>query len=422
MLTTIVDASVEFVPQTLRVPMRLSSGVITEITEAQVAVTVEADGRRGTGRGTIYLSDVWAWPDPVLSHAQRDAELRALCTRIAEQLPARCGNEPAHPAELGLRLHACLQQETESSVPTVLARIMCASPFDAAIHDATGIALERSAFSFYNEMVPLPSCDSYFPETGACQAIAHTLRPPQKQFDAWLCVSKDDTLGRDIALWIRERNYRCFKLKLMGKDSAADAARTVEIYRGVQEWGAVRPRLSVDSNEGNPDAASVLEYLLRLQADAPDVFAALEYLEQPTSRDIVGSPQDWREVTKLKPVVLDEGLTGMKLLPIVQEQGWNGIAIKTCKGHSFSLVAAAWARQHGLHVALQDLTNPGLAAIHSVLVAAHVPTMNGIELNSPQYTPDANADWLPRLSPLLAPTNGMHRLPDTLPVGLGSQL
>ncbi len=182
--------------------------------------------------------------------------------------------------------------------------------------------------------------------------------------------------------------------------------------------GAVHPRLSVDSNEGNPDAASVQEYLERLQADAPDVFDKLEYLEQPTSRDILNVPQNWQGVTKLKPVILDEGLTGMELLSAVQAQGWSGIAIKTCKGHSFSLVAAAWARQNGLLVALQDLTNPGLAAIHSLLVAAHIPTLNGIELNSPQYTPDANADWLPRLQPLLAPTDGTHRLPDALPVGL----
>lgn len=423
MLTTILEASVEFVPQTLRAPMRLSSGVITEITAAQTSVMVEVDGKRATGQGSIYLSDVWAWPDPVLSHAQRDAELRSLCTRIAHQLKEFCGNGAAHPAELGLRLHDRLQQDANSPVPTVLARIMCASPFDAAIHDAAGIALNRSAFSFYTEPVSLPSADAYFSETGARQAIAQSLRAhPVKQFDAWLCVSKDDTVERDIAPWIRERNYRCFKLKLMGKDSAVDAARTIEIYRGVQELGAVRPRLSVDSNEGNPDSASVLEYLERLQADAPDVFAALEYLEQPTSRDIHGSPQNWHDVTRLKPVILDEGLTGMELLHAVQEQGWSGIAIKTCKGHSFSLVAAAWARQQGLQVCLQDLTNPGLSAIHSVLVAAHIPTLNGIELNSPQYTPDANANWLPRLSELFAPTDGLHRLPDTFPVGLGSQL
>ena len=86
--------------------------------------------------------------------------------------------------------------------------------------------------------------------------------------------------------------------------------------------------------------------------------------------------------------------------PDARADGWSGLALKTCKGHSFVLVAAAWARQHGMLLSMQDLTNPGLAAIHSALFAARMPTLNGIELNSPQFTPAANAEWLPRLSGL----------------------
>jgi hypothetical protein len=103
-------------------------------------------------------------------------------------------------------------------------------------------------------------------------------------------------------------------------------------------------------------------------------------------------------------------------------QGWSGFALKTCKGHSFVLVAAAWARERGLKLALQDLTNPGLAAIHSALFAAHVPTCNGVEINSPQFTPAANAPWLPCLSGLFEPKKGVHHLAMTKPPGLGSAL
>lgn len=80
------------------------------------------------------------------------------------------------------------------------------------------------------------------------------------------------------------------------------------------------------------------------------------------------------------------------------------------------------ARQHGLLVSLQDLTNPGLSLIHAALFAAHVPTVNGVELNSPQFTPAANEEWLPRLAELFEPTGGLHRLPETIPAGLGSTL
>jgi hypothetical protein len=75
-----------------------------------------------------------------------------------------------------------------------------------------------------------------------------------------------------------------------------------------------------------------------------------------------------------------------------------------------------------MRVSIQDLTNPGLALLHAALFAAHVPTCNGVELNSPQYTPAANAAWLPRLPDLFEPKGGLHRIPDPIPPGLGSSL
>ena len=96
--------------------------------------------------------------------------------------------------------------------------------------------------------------------------------------------------------------------------------------------------------------------------------------------------------------------------------------MKTCKGHSMLLVTAAWAHSHGMPLSLQDLTNPGIALIHGALVGAHLPTINGAELNSPQFTPNANADYLPRLSRLFRPREGLHYLPVEVPIGLGSKI
>jgi hypothetical protein len=127
-------------------------------------------------------------------------------------------------------------------------------------------------------------------------------------------------------------------------------------------------------------------------------------------------------VSARKPVLVDEGLTGLDVLPHVEEQGWSGICLKTCKGHSFNLVAGAWAHQRGLRISVQDLTNPGLAAIHSCLLAQHVPSMNGVELNSPQFTPAANEPWLAREPALFAPVDGTHGVSDPMAAGLGSAL
>jgi L-alanine-DL-glutamate epimerase-like enolase superfamily enzyme len=420
MKTKILDAQVEFFEQPFLRPLQISSGKITEITEARTTVRISVEGKEAVGRGSIYLSDLWAWPDPALTHDSRDAALRDLCRRIAGDLRNLCGGEPEHPLELGMRLHDSVCHRMETQVVTILAKAMCASPFDAAIHDAVGIALGRSAFDFYGEQTGFPSVDRYF-SGGACEAIGRIIRQPKKQFDAWMIVSKGDSLQDDVAPWIRNRGYRCFKVKLLGKDNEADAARTVEVYRAVLELGARNPRITVDTNEANPDAASVLDYLERLRDLDAGTFEALEYLEQPTGRDILRHRNDWRGVTRLKPVLLDEGLTSLDILEEAAAQGWSGLALKTCKGHSFALTAAAWAMENGMLLALQDLTNPGYSMIHAALFAAYIPTINGVELNSPQYTPAANAEWLPRLAGLFEPMDGIHRL-DTIPAGLGSTL
>jgi len=322
----VVSATVDFVVQRFLSPLIISGGAITEFTEARADVTVSVAGRRALGRGSIYLSDLWAWPEPSLTCSRRDAELRRLCQQIAGDLPRWCGGHPAHPPELGLRLHENICRETT------------------------------------------------------------------------------------------------IEIKLLGWDNAADVAQTVAVYRMAGALGAKDIELSVDANCANPDSASVLDYLHRLrQADA-SAYAALRYLEQPTGRDITVHRFDWREVAKLKPVLLDEGLTGLELLPVAASQGWSGFALKTCKGHSFALTAAAWAREHGLALSFQDLTNPGLALIHAALFAAHVPTLNDVELNSPQFTPAANQAWLPRLGGLFTPHAGWHELPAEPTVGLGTVL
>ncbi len=422
MKTRIVESKVEYFHQPFLKPLQISSGKITEITEARAEVRVMVDGKEAVGRGAIYLSDLWAWPEPSLTHDQRDAVLRDLCDQVNANLWDLCGSEPEHPMELGLRLHNSLCHDAPTDGPSILARAMCASPFDAAIHDAVGVALGRSAFDFYSEPADIPNGDGLFECGSACKAVERMLlRPPRIEFDCWLIVSRGDSFGDDgVAPWVRDRGYHAFKVKILGKDNADDAGRTAEVYQAVKELGVAKPRLTVDSNEANPNSDSVLDYLERLRSIDAEAFDALEYLEQPTARDIVANPNDWSKVTRLKPVLLDEGLTSFNILQVARNQGWSGLALKTCKGHSFALLAAAWAYERGMTIALQDLTNPGLSAIHAALFAAHVPTVNGVELNSPQYTPAANEEWLPRLAGLLSPTDGSHALSDATPLGLGS--
>jgi L-alanine-DL-glutamate epimerase-like enolase superfamily enzyme len=328
-----------------------------------------------------------------------------------------------HSLELGLQLHhlACHDVAIDPS-PPALARAMCASPFDAAIHDAAGQALGRSSFALYEDAVELPSADAYFPEDGACHAVRKIIREPRFELPAWYIVGMDESLETSLVPAIRRHGYWCFKLKLTGRDNALDVDRTIDVYRTARAIASTKVRLTVDTNEANQSVDSVVDYLERLKRIHPDAFTALEYLEQPTSRDIQNHPFDWQPVAKYVPVMIDEGLTDVDMLAEARRQGYSGLALKTCKGHSMLLVCAAWALRHGMAISLQDLTNPGISLIHGGLVGAYLPTINGAELNSPQFTPAANQDFAERLPELFDPRGGVHRLPRDMPAGLGSGL
>src|SRR5271157_1945479 len=68
----------------------------------------------------------------------------------------------------------------------------------------------------------------------------------------------------------------------------------------------------------------------------------------------------------------------------------TGVALKTCKTQTGALLAFCWARAHGMTLMVQDLTNPMLAQVSHVLLAAHAGTIMGVESNGMQFYPQAS--------------------------------
>ena len=81
--------------------------------------------------------------------------------------------------------------------------------------------------------------------------------------------------------------------------------------------------------------------------------------------------------------------------------------------------SAAWAQQNDMLLSLQDLTNPSIGAVQAAGLARHLATMNGVELNSYQFTPKANRDIQAHHPGLLPPEKGVHRLDTISGTGLG---
>ena len=409
---------IEFRPETLAVPLQLSRGPITSITYA--IVTVQASTRAGVqtaGTGAILLSDLWAFPEPRLEQAAKADLMRHVCEQIAALLPAM---DCADPVQIGFALEGQLpalerRVAAASALPPgisipMLALLNCLAPFDAALHDAWGRALGRPSYECYTEeflAADLSSCLG--PDFVGCYP-GQFLRPRHTQLQVQHVVGLADPLTpaevdpqrlppaglpADLQSWIRRDRVSVFKLKAAGRNPAEDAERLAAVYqvarRTLAAVGlAVLPRLSCDPNEGYGDSAGVVELLERLARDYPAVFAALDYLEQPTPRDLALYRFTLEEATRHKPIVVDESLDRLEHLHLLRPLGWSGLAVKTCKCHTHSLLAYCWARRHNLYIVLQDLTNPGRALVHSANLASYLIMANNyLECNSRQYMPSA---------------------------------
>jgi L-alanine-DL-glutamate epimerase-like enolase superfamily enzyme len=194
------------------------------------------------------------------------------------------------------------------------------------------------------------------------------------------------------------------------------AAGEAQAKRGQKDWV-----YSLDFNERCPNVGYLMDVIQGIKEKSPDAFRRVQYIEQPTARDLKANRQNvMHEVAKLKPVVIDESLTEYEALLLSREMGYSGVALKACKGQTQALLMAAAALKDKLFLCVQDLTCPGASLIHSAGLSAHVPTVAGIECNSRQYVPVANKGWTERFPGLFTVKNGRMKTSTIKGPGLGA--
>jgi L-alanine-DL-glutamate epimerase-like enolase superfamily enzyme len=313
----------------------------------------------------------------------------------------------------------------------VLATLVCASPFDAALHDAFGKAHGLNCYSTYGRDFLPNDLGHYlgaeFNGLHLGEFIATKAKPRMPLYHlvgaldpltaADVKQPVGDGLPETLAEWIPFNGLTHLKIKLNGDDLGWDVDRVVGVD-GVAEEQQARRGLgtwyySLDFNERCPNVGYLLEFLRRVKEMAPRGFDRVQYIEQPTRRDLKADRANvMHEASKLRPVVIDESLTDLESLRLAKEMGYTGAALKACKGQTQSLLMAAAAKKDGMFLCVQDLTCPGASLIHSAGIAAHVPGIVAIESNARQYCPAANAPWVGRFP-------GMFRITDgTMETGL----
>jgi hypothetical protein len=148
--------------------------------------------------------------------------------------------------------------------------------------------------------------------------------------------------------------------------------------------------LTADFNCTVTDPSYVNDILDRLLVEYPRIYGMILYVEQPFPYDLEKHQIDAHSVSARKPLFMDESAHGWRLIRLGRNLGWSGVALKTCKTQTGALLSLCWAKAHGMTLMVQDLTNPMLAQVPHVLLAAHAGTIMGVETNSMQFYPDAS--------------------------------
>lgn len=415
-----------------RAPIKFGGRVVTDALLLNVEVEVETRaGQRGLGRGSMPLGNVWAWPSKLVATDQTLAAMEAFGRRCVAA--ANGHRQMGHPLELCQSLaleHTAHAQAIATQVGLAeplprLAQLVAASPLEAAIHDAYGRALGQNSYNLLGREYVGPDLAAFLDDDFRGEWLdQYTLRQPKPRMPLYHLVGAldplttadierpiGDGLPETLGDWITADGLTHLKIKLAGDDLEWDVERVCRVEaaalaaqtpRGCGQWN-----YSVDFNEKCDSVEYVLDFLAQVEARSPDAYRRIQYIEQPTHRDLrANAANRMHAAARLKPVVIDESLVDLDSLHAAREMGYSGVALKACKGHSEALLMGAAAQKYGLFLCVQDLTCPGASFLHSASLAARIPTVSAIEGNGRQYCPAGNRGWEERFPAMFQITDG----------------
>jgi L-alanine-DL-glutamate epimerase-like enolase superfamily enzyme len=424
-----------------RTPIKFGGVALDRATLLNVEMDVETvDGRTATGFGSMPLGNVWAWPSKKLKYDQTLDAMRRLAAKLIAVYTNRA--EAGHPVSIGHSLEPVVLREAVSlpdvaeSMPP-LAAFVVASPFDAALHDAFGKVHGRNSFQTCGREFLPHDLDHFLGREFAGLHLSQFIAPkPQAKMPLYHLVGAldpltpadvkspvGDGLPETLGEWIIRDGLTHLKIKLNGDDVAWDVARVLGVNRIAEATAPDRMFFfSLDFNERCQNVAYLLDVLLRVKSESPRAFDRIQYVEQPTARDLKANPANrMHDAAKVKPVVIDESLLDLESLLLAREMGYTGVAFKACKGQTQTLLLAAAAQHFQLFRCVQDLTCVGASLIHSAAIAAHIPGVAAIESNGRQYCPAANEPWAARFPGVFTINDGTMNTAILNGPGLGAK-
>ncbi|MBL4884005.1 MAG: hypothetical protein JKY95_05660 [Planctomycetaceae bacterium] len=428
----ILNARMEIEPVPFRAPLKFGGRVVTEAKLINVVVEVEDGlGNRISGQGSMPMGNIWAWPSQLVDADTSEKAMIRMAQIAVDQVGQ--SDQAGHPIDLMLSLmdqyaNFAAQVEQEMSLPEAmprLAQLVATSPLDAAVHDAFGRIHNRNSYDTLSSEFMNHDLSHYLGDQFQGEYLdQYTTREPQAQMplyhlvgaidplvDADISKRIDDGLPETLGEWIIADGLTHLKIKLSGENLKWDIQRVLSIEevatpeqakRGCSDWV-----YSVDFNEKCANVEYVLDFLEGVRSQSASAFDRIQYIEQPTHRDLKKHPENkMHRAAEIKPVVIDESLLDLESLLMARDLGYTGVAFKACKGQTETLLLAAAAIKNDMFLCVQDLTCPGASFLHSASLAARIPGVAAIEGNARQFCPAANTEWAKKFPGMFNITKG----------------
>jgi L-alanine-DL-glutamate epimerase-like enolase superfamily enzyme len=441
----ICSVDIGFEDYNYRTPIKFGGVALCEVTLLNVRITGEIkSGKKVEGTGSMPLGNIWAWPPRTVKYEDSLKAMKLHAERIQKIIQNY--KESGHPVELALHMEEEWIKSGEEVAGELglaepmpkLCVLVTASPFDAALHDAYGKIFNKNVYDCYGPEYMNKDISTYLDESFRGEYLdRYTLRKPKEVIPLYHLIGALDPLtGKDVKKpvgdglpetlpeWIKRDGLRYMKIKLNGDDLKWDVNRVVEVERAASEiqakLGVKQWFYSLDFNEKCENVDYLLNFLADVEEKSSEAMGRVQYIEQPTARDLKSHPENrMHKIAEIKPVVIDESLIDYENFLLAREQGYSGVALKTCKGQSQALLMAAAAQKFKMFLCTQDLTCPGESFLHSAGLTARIPAASAVEGNSRQYVPSANRKWAEKYPGIFGIKDGMVKTGVLTGPGLG---
>ncbi|MEZ6133897.1 MAG: enolase C-terminal domain-like protein [Pirellulaceae bacterium] len=402
--------------------MKFGGRVVEDVCILRCEVAVHTTGSRKKikGTGEMTMGNAWAWPSKIPGKITLKILLQ-LADRLQTRVEAAgLSGDPLQITHEIAKIRDAVTEELNDEFKITeripkLAAMLAASPLEAAVHDAFGRAGKNSfdcmtpeylnedlsAYMGEDFIGKYPS-DYLSAKPKPTMPLYHLVGALDPLSDADLKSRLNDGFPETLEEWLRTDGISHLKIKLDGNNVDWDVGRIVEVTRICEATAPERNwKLSFDFNEQCPDEDYVIDLLERIERLSKLSFDRLQYIEQPTPRDLTTRTEmTVHRIARIRPVVIDESLTDMQSLKLARQRGYTGMALKACKGQSECLMMGAAGAEYKMFTCVQDLTCVGGSFLHSAAVASRLPNVAAIEGNGRQYCPVANAAYMKQYAPM----------------------